>query len=160
MSVDVAAIEAPEAAYERAFEIHWLDVFRYSLAWTNDWGAAEDVAQDAFLRLWQSRARVDWACPILPWLLVAARRLATDRFRSLRRRILQQASGSSIDDSVRERWLDVRAAMATLSPLERTALVLTTVEGVTYGHAAELLGTSPRALRAAVARARDKLEAA
>ena len=158
MSVVVAAAESPEAAYQRAFEVHWEDVFRYALAWTNDWGAAEDLTQDAFLRLWNRRTTIDWERPILPWLVVAARRLATDRFRALRRRVLPHSIGMP-DESVRERWLDVRAAMATLSPLERTALVLTALEGVAYGEAAELLGTSPGALRAAVARARDKLEA-
>ncbi|HEU4674011.1 MAG TPA: sigma-70 family RNA polymerase sigma factor [Candidatus Limnocylindrales bacterium] len=159
MSVVVVAAESPEAAYQRAFEVHWEDVFRYALAWTNDWGAAEDLTQDAFLRLWNRRTTVDWERPIVPWLFVAARRLATDRFRALRRRVLPHSIGMP-DESVRARWLDVRAAMSTLSPLERTALVLTALEGVAYGEAAELLGTSPGALRAAVARARDKLEAA
>jgi RNA polymerase sigma-70 factor (ECF subfamily) len=160
MSAVAAAAEAAEVAYQRAFEVHWGDVFRYSLAWTNDWGAAEDLTQDAYLRLWDRRTTVDWERPILPWLLVAARRLATDRFRALRRRVLPHSTDASLDESVRERWLDVRAAMATLSPLERTALVLTALEGLAYAEVAELLGTSPGALRAAVARARDKLEAA
>jgi DNA-directed RNA polymerase specialized sigma24 family protein len=50
--------------------------------------------------------------------------------------------------------------MAVLSPLERTALVLTAIEGNSYGEAAQVLGTSAGALRAAVSRARQKLEAA
>jgi DNA-directed RNA polymerase specialized sigma24 family protein len=56
-----------------------------------------------------------------------------------------------------DRWLDVQAAMASLSPLERTALVLTAVQGVPYTDTAAMLGTSAGALRAAVSRARDKL---
>lgn len=39
------AIESVDLLYERAFEAHWDDVFRFSLAWTNDWAAAEDMAQ-------------------------------------------------------------------------------------------------------------------
>jgi DNA-directed RNA polymerase specialized sigma24 family protein len=50
--------------------------------------------------------------------------------------------------------------MAELSPLERTALVMTAIEGATYDEAARVLGTSAGALRAAVSRARTKLEAA
>lgn len=153
--------ELHDLYYERAFESHWHDVFRFSLAWTNDWGAAEDLAQDAYIRLWNARQGMDWRKPVLPWLLVTTRRLATDRFRMLRRRVLPgTGEPSTQDESVRDRWLDVRAAMATLSPLERTALVLTALEGVTYEEAAEMLGTSPGALRAAVSRARQKLEAA
>lgn len=159
----MALAEPAELAYERAFADHWTDVFRFALAWTNDWGAAEDLAQDAFLRLWDHRSRLDWSRPVLPWLLVATRRLATDRFRRLRRTL----SGGDHEpatvrdaEATRARWLDVQAAMGALSSLERTALVMTTLEGLTYDEAATVLGTTAGALRAAVSRARTKLETA
>ena len=162
VTTQVAIAEPTEIAYERAYEQHWADVFRFALAWTNDWSAAEDLAQDAYLRLWNSRDRLDWNRPVLPWLLVTARRLATDRFRALRRRLLSAYHPASIDNdpAARARWLDVCAAMAELSPLERTALVMTAVEGATYEEAGRVLGTTAGALRAAVSRARTKLEAA
>ena len=156
----MAVVTDADIQYERAFETHWDDVFRFSLAWTNDWAAAEDLAQDAYLRLWQHRATLDWDRPILPWLLVAARRLATDRFRSLSRRILPHASDTPFDEATQARWLDVRSAMGRLSTLERTALVLTAIEGWSYTEVATALGTSDGALRAAVSRAREKLEVA
>ncbi len=97
----------------------------------------------------------------MPWLLVTTRRLATDRFRSLKRRLVPSDSeAGTLDELVRVRWLDVRAAMGVLSSLERTALVLTTIEGISYDEAAQTLGTSAGALRAAVSRAPQKLEAA
>ncbi len=161
MRVDPIAAESADLLYERAFQSHWDDVFRFSLAWTNDWAASEDMAQDTFLRLWGTRHRLDWGQPVLPWLLVTARRLATDRFRSLRRRLLAADSATiGLNESVRAHWLDVRAAMDVLSPLERTALVMTAIEGIPYDEAAQTLGTSAGALRAAVSRARQKLEAA
>ena len=161
MRVSSVVADSADLLYERAFEAHWHDVFRFSLAWTNDWAAAEDMAQDAFLRLWGTRHHVDWSKPVLPWLLVTTRRLATDRFRSLRKRLVPTGEGASgLDESGRAHWLDVRAAMATLSSLERTALVLTALEGSSYDEAAQTLGTSAGALRAAVSRARQKLEAA
>jgi RNA polymerase sigma-70 factor (ECF subfamily) len=164
VTIRMAIADAPDLdlEYERAFDTHWSDVFRFALAWTNDWGAAEDLAQDAFLRLWDHRGRLDWQQPVLPWLIVTTRRLATDRFRSLRRRIGGSSAleGTSPDPATRARWLDVRDAMAGLSPLERSALVLTALEGATYDEAAGALGTTAGALRAAVSRARVKLEAA
>lgn len=161
MRVDPIVAESADLLYERAFVAHWNDVFRFSLAWTNDWSAAEDMAQDAYLRLWSTRHRLDWEQSALPWLLVTTRRLATDRFRSLRRRLVPTVSEAvGLDESDRTRWLDVRAAMEVLSPLERTALVLTAIEGNSYDEAAQILGTSAGALRAAVSRARQKLEAA
>ena len=160
VTTSVAIAEPTDLAYERAFAEHWTDVFRFALAWTNDWTAAEDLAQDAYLRLWNHRDRLDWSRPVLPWLLVATRRLATDRFRILRRRLLAPAHPSALetDPSLRARWLDVCAAMTDLSALERTALVMTAVHGATYDEAGRVLGTTPGALRAAVSRARAKLE--
>ena len=162
MTTSMAITEPVELAYERAFQTLWPDVFRFALAWTNDWTAAEDLAQEAFVRLWNRRDRLDWSRPVLPWLLVATRRLATDRFRTLRRRLLAPTHEASIDGdpSLRARWLDVCAGMRDLSPLERTALVLTAVQGATYDEAGAVLGTTPGALRAAVSRARAKLETA
>ncbi|MEO5919447.1 MAG: RNA polymerase sigma factor [Candidatus Limnocylindrales bacterium] len=160
MSTEIVLASSMETAYQRAYEEHWHDVFRFALAWTNDWAAAEDLAQESYLRLWNSRTRVDWERPLLPWLLVTTRRLATDRFRALRRRVLKAPKSTTLDEAVWDRWLDVQAAMASLSPLERTALVLTAVEGIPYADAATMLGTSAGALRAAVSRARDKLEVA
>ncbi len=109
---NVASIDSAELAYERAYDRHWSDVFRFALAWTNDWTSAEDLAQDAFLRLWDHRAQLDWDRPVLPWLLVATRRLATDRFRRLRRRMLPGTRQVSLDAAVHDRWLDVCAAMS------------------------------------------------
>jgi RNA polymerase sigma-70 factor (ECF subfamily) len=146
-----------ESAYERAFEAYWNDVFRFALAWTNDWGAAEDVAQETFVRLWRHRARIDLERDPRPWLFTTARRLATDRFRQLRRRLIGSPIREVLDEATTARWLDVQAGLAVLSPLERTALLLTTAQGRDSGEVAALLGSTPGAIRAAVSRARDKL---
>ena len=156
----MALADSIDIAYERAYETHWTDVFRFALAWTNEWTAAEDLAQEAFIRLWNHRTQLDWERPVLPWLLVTTRRLATDRFRQLRRRLLPIHPPATLDAGIQARWLDVRAAMAELSTLERTALVMTALEGASYDEAAVVLGTTAGALRAAVSRARTKLEAA
>ena len=159
MSVQIATLDAAELRYNRAFEEYWDDIFQFLLAWTNDWAAAEDLAQEAFLKLWGHRNGLDWDRPVLPWLVVVARRLATDRFRSLRRGILlPRQSGQSLDEMGRVNWLDVRAALSKLSALERAALLLTAAEGWSYADVAEALGTTSGALRAAVSRAREKLE--
>ncbi|MFL5668807.1 MAG: RNA polymerase sigma factor [Chloroflexota bacterium] len=160
VTTQMAMSGSTEFAYDRAFEAHWPDVFRFALAWTNDWAEAEDLTQEAYLRLWNHRGRLDWDRPVLPWLLVTVRRLATDRFRRMRRRLVTASEPASLDASVQARWLDVQAAMGGLSPLERSALVMTAIEGGTYEEAAVVLGTTAGALRAAVSRARTKLETA
>jgi RNA polymerase sigma-70 factor (ECF subfamily) len=149
----------PDRQFEEAFERHWLSVFRFALAWTNEWRSAEDITQDAFLRLWSNRASVDWSSSVLPWLLTTTRRLATDRFRRLRRVGALSVRPLSPDEDVWVRWLDVQAGLKVLTPEQRAALVLTKVVGLDTETAAVAIGTTPGGVRAAVSRARERLAA-
>jgi RNA polymerase sigma-70 factor (ECF subfamily) len=168
MPIVVPAVPAPAAsaethrrAFEGAYAECWTPVFRLALAWTNDWPAAEEIAQESFARLWTRCDSVDWSEPMLPWLLTTARHLATDRFRRWRRLIGQsRAIETALDLDQHARWLDVRTAFARLSPLERAALALTAVSGFDSEEAATTLGTTSAAVRSAVFRARRKLEEA
>ena len=113
------------------------------------------------MKLWAKRAELDWSEPLMPWLLTATRRLATDRFRRLRTslRVTQRSeiTGGAVDSDARLRWLDLRRRLAELSAVQRSALVLTALVGLTPEQAAETLGTSAGAVRAAVSRARANL---
>lgn len=156
--------DVTEAEFDTTFDRYWLPVFRFALAWTNDWPAAEDLTQDAFLKLWTKRADLDWSEPLLPWLLTATRHMATDRFRrlrtALRATLLHDMTSASVDSDARLRWMDLQPKLAGLTPIQRSSLVMTTVLGVPTEEAAEILGISPGAVRAAVSRARANLGAA
>lgn len=152
--------EPVDADYQRAYERYSPELFRFALAWTNEWSSAEDLTQEAYLRLWRHRATIDWDRPVLAWLVVTVRHLANNRFRALRRRLIPTPFEVHSDEAVRDRWIDVRQALEKLTPTERTALILTSVEGWSYKELADALNTTDGALRAAVSRARDKLEAA
>jgi RNA polymerase sigma-70 factor (ECF subfamily) len=146
-----------ELRFHEAYRRDWPAVFRFAVAWTNDLSSAEDIAQEAFLRLWDRRQSVDWARPVLPWVLVVTRRLATDRFRRLKVPFVPPPV-RDLNEDVVAAWLDVRAAFGRLSARERAALVSTTLLGLTADEACEALGMSSGAVRAAVSRAREKLE--
>jgi RNA polymerase sigma factor (sigma-70 family) len=146
-----------ERRFDTAFCEAWPAVFRFAVAWTNDLQAAEDIAQEAFTRLWDRRASVDWDRPVIGWLLVVTRRLATDRFRRRLAPFVAPRVRDLSEDGVAA-WLDVRAAFGRLSARERAALISVGVLGFTPDEASEPLGMSPGAVRAAVSRARQKLE--
>jgi RNA polymerase sigma factor (sigma-70 family) len=158
MSFGATATDSTELAFERAYDAYWADVFRFALAWTNDWATAEDVAQDTFAQLWSTRRSLDWSRPVMPWLLRVARNKAIDRFRAIRRRFDPRPSQIATRDPDRDVWLDVRAAMNGLTNEERTALVSTAVLGLSPLEVAEVLGMTDGAVRAAASRARKKLE--
>jgi RNA polymerase sigma-70 factor, ECF subfamily len=150
----------PDVQFEEEYTRHWLAVFRFAVGWTNDWASGEDIAQEAFARLWANRERIDWSASTLPWLLTAARHIATDRFRRLRRMAtLPFGVGHSGpgDENARVSWLDVQEAMARLTAEQRSALVLTAVLGFDSESAAQVLGTTAGAVRAAASRARQAL---
>jgi RNA polymerase sigma-70 factor (ECF subfamily) len=157
---DNAAALDVDARFEGAYREAWPAVFRFAAAWTNDLHAAEDIAQEAFARLWQRRSSIDWRQPVVPWLLVTTRRLATDRFRRLRRlgKLVGPPQVTDLSEDGMVEWLDVRAAFGRLTDRERAALIATTVLGLSAEAAAEPLGMTPGAVRAAASRGRQKLE--
>jgi RNA polymerase sigma-70 factor (ECF subfamily) len=134
-----------------------------------DVGDAEDVAQEAFLRL--SRADVDGIEDVRAWLTVVAGRLCLDQVRSARARYerpadvgsevaalnqsrrLDPADQVTLDDEVRTALLEV---LRRLSPGERVSFVLHDVFGVPFDAIAETVGRPIGTCRQLARRARAK----
>jgi RNA polymerase sigma-70 factor (ECF subfamily) len=151
---------SPDDAFQRAAEELWTPVYRFALAMTNDLAEADDVAQEAFVRLWDRRASVDWSKPILGWLLVTARRVSVDRFRRLTRALRFRPAapaGLGFDTATIDAFVDLRAQLAGLTVAERTAILLSAVEGWSPDEIGAALGISAGAVRAAASRGRAKL---
>jgi RNA polymerase sigma-70 factor, ECF subfamily len=134
-----------------------------------DVGDAEDVAQEAFLRL--SRADVEGIEDVRAWLTVVAGRLCLDQVRSARARYerpadigsevaalnqarrLDPADQVTLDDEIRTALLEV---LRRLSPAERVAFVLHDVFGVPFDAIAETVGRPIGTCRQLARRARAK----
>jgi RNA polymerase sigma-70 factor (ECF subfamily) len=134
-----------------------------------DVGDAEDVAQEAFLRL--SRANVNEIDDIRAWLTVVAGRLCLDQVRSARARYehpddigpdvaalnqsgrVDPADRVTLDDEVRTALLEV---LRRLSPGERVSFVLHDVFGVPFDDIAETVGRPVGTCRQLARRARAK----
>ncbi|WIM86609.1 RNA polymerase sigma factor SigI [Candidatus Mycobacterium wuenschmannii] len=135
-----------------------------------DVGDAEDVAQEAFLRL--SRADIDAIGDVRAWLTVVAGRLCLDQVRSARARYerpgdidataiaLHARSGPgpaervTLDDEVRTALFEV---LGRLSPGERVSFVLHDVFGVPFDEIAETVGRPVGTCRQLARRARAKI---
>lgn len=132
---------------------------------------AEDVVQDAWLRL-QGVQDPDAAIRDLPaWLTTVVSRLALDTLRSARVRReayvgpwlpepIVREPGPGPEDRV---TLDETVSMALmvvlerLSPPERVAFVLHDLFGVPFGEVAQAVGRSPEAVRQLASRARRRV---
>src|SRR5271167_2924200 len=138
-----------------------------------DVGEAEDVAQEAFLRL--SRADITAIDDVRAWLTVVAGRLCLDQVRSARARherpehigsevaaINQSgrpdpADRVTLDDEVRTALWEV---LRRLSPAERVSFVLHDVFGVPFDAIAETVGRPVGTCRQLARRARAKFTVA
>ncbi len=114
--------EAFDAFY--ATTVHRL-VFRVSLL-TGDLGEAQDVVQEAFLRAWRQRERLDRDGAPEAWVRTTAMRLAVSRWRRAKRVVSGLPANSeqtSLPGPSPDR-VAVAAALRRLPEAQRIALVL------------------------------------
>jgi len=118
-------------------------------------GAAEEIVQESFVRLWEAgpELRPDQETrTVLAWLYRTSTRLALDALRKERRAAplptdeAHLPCSRSLEDSLAAR----RIVVALSETVEREALeaaVLCRVDGVSQPEAAEILGVSERTVR-------------
>lgn len=120
-----------------------------------DVGAAEDVAQDAYLRAFKSWHRFDGQDP-RAWLYTIALRLAFNELRRRRRAIAfwrRPAADSWVDTSDPDLW----AALARLDGRVRAALLMHVLDGYSHREIAKVLGVAEGTVSSWLSRARVSL---
>lgn len=154
-------------AVEAAWRAHRPYLVNLAYQMLGDVGEAEDVAQEAFLRLARTEpARIE---DVRAWLTVVAGRLCLDQLRSARARhehpdesgALDGGRSSepdpadriTLDDEVRTALLEV---LRRLSPGERVAFVLHDVFQMPFEEIAEAVGRPVGTCRQLARRARSK----
>jgi RNA polymerase sigma-70 factor (ECF subfamily) len=164
--------QSPSDQITEAWRSHRPYLVNLAYQMLGDVGDAEDIAQEAFLRL--SRADLNEIDDVRGWLTVVASRLCLDQVRSARARYerpgdldQQPAPGQSdrldpadrvtLDDEIRTALLEV---LRRLSPGERVAFVLHDVFGVPFDTIAETVGRPVGTCRQLARRARAKFTTA
>lgn len=136
-------------------------VYSIALHHTGDPSAAADVTQDVFLRLFSRIGQFRGDCAFTTWLFRIVVNAALDHRRARRRLApLDEAAPRAVLPAVQvvrleqqERSAHVRAALATLRPRLRIALVMRYVEGLSYDEIAAVLGSSPGTVASRLSRA-------
>jgi RNA polymerase sigma-70 factor (ECF subfamily) len=153
----VRPLEQP--SFEDFYMHHHRDVYAAMWLVTRDRHEAEEVTQDAFLRVlerWEHIASLDDPTGYLF-------RTAMNVWRSRRRRAAVALRrvvhpGGSNDLELAESRADVVGALSVLTPRQRAALVLVDLIGLTSEDAASALGIRPSTVRVQAARARAVLK--
>jgi RNA polymerase sigma-70 factor (ECF subfamily) len=158
---DIDSTAGPE---QNAAE-HWPAAYGLAWALVGDHGRAEELAQEAYLRVARAAngsVRADRA----QWLAIV-RNLAIDSLRRAGHESLDDAPHGSTaaardldpgeQAEARERRLVVREALATLSPSWRATLYLRDGLGLSYRQIAETLDRSEDVVRVTLHRARARM---
>jgi RNA polymerase sigma-70 factor (ECF subfamily) len=158
--------------FDALFLAHYDGVYRllYRIAGTRE--EAEDLAQEAFLRLAQQRFQSDRGHNVRAWLYRVATNLAYNALRSQTRRTRREAetfqaaalTAAAADDPAEavaqaaER-MTVRRILAHL-PERQARLLLLRHSGLSYRELAEAVGCATSSVGALLARAETAFEAA
>jgi RNA polymerase sigma-70 factor (ECF subfamily) len=141
---------------------------------------AEDLLQETFMRIHRARGSFEPGARVVPWAYAIARNAWLDHTRSAQSRAhrelgaraasgdgttpLEPATGPEADSEqaaiARETAAIVEAALRGLPPAQREAFVLLRYEGMSVQEAAEILGSTPTAVKLRAFRAYEALRAA
>jgi RNA polymerase sigma-70 factor (ECF subfamily) len=161
-----------ERAFEKLVERHQNLVLGTVARMLGSAEGAEDIAQQVFVRVWQSASRYRPEAKFTTWLLTIVRNLVFNESRRRSRgffQTLENEDGAALeirDDSMpdavaqldeRELRSAIDAAIASLPEAQRLAIVLRRFEGMPYEEIAEVLKISVPAVKSLLFRARVDL---
>ncbi|WP_233199029.1 MULTISPECIES: RNA polymerase sigma factor [Pirellulaceae] len=149
--------------FHRLVDQHGPTLYRVAYRLMGNRHDAEDVVQDAFRSVWDSRDRFDAEKGERAWLIAILRRRVVDRWR----RKKQPMPLSDHDESTPELVApaepeqgfsdEMQAALQCLSEELREAILLVVVGELTHQEAADLLNVPLGTVLSRVSRARKKL---
>lgn len=145
-------------------------ILGYAARLLGDRAEAEDVAQEAMLRLW--RVAPDWRqgeAKVTTWLYRVTTNLCTDRLRvRQRRKVSALDDAPDIEDGApaaetvlieADRMVALDAALAALPDRQREAVVLRHIEGLTNPEIAAVMDIGVEAVESLIARGKRGLSA-
>jgi RNA polymerase sigma factor (sigma-70 family) len=140
--------------------------YGYALSIVRDPHAAQDVAQESFLRAWLKLGQLDAPEAFPGWLRGIVRRTALDELRRERPaplsedqsgRIAARTASPEEEAQRRESMGEVRAAIEDLPESLRECVILHYLDGRPLAGVAEFMGIDPRTARKRLQRGRERM---
>lgn len=158
-----AARNGDREAFMRLVREHQAGVRAFAHGLLGDRVAAEDIAQETFLRAWRGLSAFRGESAFATWLYAIARRAALDEIRRPTLKTVpaeqatQQADWRAGDPALRS---DLERALQALATAQREAFLLVVVLGLSYQEAGGMTGCPAGTVASRVFRARTRLAAA
>jgi RNA polymerase sigma-70 factor (ECF subfamily) len=162
--------EGDGAAFRRLFELMAPRIRAFFLRSFADAAVADDLTQATFLKLHSARVSYRADRPLKPWVFTIAAGVRCDELRRryrLPRHVgeadLEYAEATLSEEAQRDdagdssRTEAVRAAIKRLPESQRVVVHLHRYEELTFEQIAEVLGTTPGAVRVRASRAYERL---
>jgi RNA polymerase sigma-70 factor, ECF subfamily len=161
----MASARRDSASFAELVSRYYRPVYRMVWRMLNGNAETEDVAQEAFIKLWANPAQIREAKALKGWLMRVASNLAVDRLRK-RQFTDIEAIGEIVDPKQRtDAELDGKAAtrrvdqaLGLLPERQKLAVVLVYFEGMTNMAAASVMDISVDAIESLLTRARRALK--
>lgn len=157
------------AAFDEMYRRVSPSVFSYLLRLTRDRPRAEDLLQITFIKVHRARGSYILGAPLIPWLLAIARRAFLDERRMKKSRYEDLSHDGKLPEqpqaveTVSDEVSDALAqALDSLPENYRDAIHLTKITGLSLTEAADVLDSTPAAVKLRVHRGynliRERLE--
>ncbi len=170
----LAVKEGDERAFEALVERHQFRIVGTVAKMLGGESDAEDIAQQVFIRVWQSAPRYNPSAKFTTWLLTITRNLVFNEMRRRQRARLvpldpgdadrapvghADVSARSAPEEIADAELQdaITRAIASLPETQRMAVVLRRFEEMPYEEIARVLGTTVPSVKSLLFRARTDL---
>jgi RNA polymerase sigma-70 factor, ECF subfamily len=148
--------------FDSLYKKYAADVFRFALYLSGNRADAEDIASETFVRVWASQEQIEVET-VKGYLFTIARNLFLQgirhlsRQRPLRDNMPDPFPGADQHLEQKTEFAAVLEAMQELPSVDRAALIMRTLDELSYREIARVLGISETSAKVKVHRARASL---
>ena len=164
-------LRGDQLAWELIVRQYWRKVFNIAYKFVGKHDAAEDLAQDIFLKIFKSLNMFDRRANFQTWLISVSRNLCIDHYRSVRKE--RETIDRDIDPNElspashelspmahleqRDRVVLLRHALAELPDTLKTAVLMRDIQEMTYQEIADRLHLPEGTVKSRINRGRTEL---
>ena len=171
------AQKGSKVAFEELMHKYYPRILNFIYRFVGNKSAAEDLAQEVFLRVYKSAWKYKPKSKFQTWLYTIAKNIALNELRRISRsahtldetahggtseyhKEIEDSMAASPDEEImqKERAVQIRAAISKLPKNQRMALILRRYEEFSYAEIAATLDVSDKAVKSLLSRAKQNLK--